>query len=67
MINSDFKAWYKNGKRHRDGDEPALINGNYKGWYKNGEYHRDGDKPAVIFPNFKVEYWLYGKQIYIEN
>jgi hypothetical protein len=44
--------WFKNGKRHRDNDLPALIETNgAKRWYKNGIRHRDNDLPAVIFPN----------------
>jgi hypothetical protein len=41
--------WYKEGKRHRDGDLPAVIysDGNQH-WYKEGKLHRDGDLPAVI-------------------
>ena len=32
------EVWYKNGKRHRDGDKPAIIfpDGSKK-WYKNGK------------------------------
>jgi len=46
---SGNKLYYKNGKRHRDGDEPAVIESNGTKWYyKNGKRHRDGDKPAVI-------------------
>lgn len=48
------EAWYKNGKYHRDDDEPAFISYNDSGdvymqqWYKNGELHRDNDEPAHI-------------------
>ena len=32
------KRYYKNGKPHRDGDEPAIIfSDGYKAYYKNGE------------------------------
>lgn len=53
--------YYKNGKLHRDGDEPAVIvnaslNHFFRRkelkWYKDGVLHRDGDKPAHIV--FKV-------------
>jgi hypothetical protein len=49
--------WYKNGKRHRDGDLPAVIwaNGNQY-WYKDGKLHRDGDLPAVIHAK-RSQYW----------
>jgi hypothetical protein len=45
------KVWYQNGKKHRDGDEPAEINYDsslLKIWYKNGKRHRDNDLPAII-------------------
>ena len=42
------KEYYKNGKRHRDGDLPAVEwPGGTKEYYKNGERHRDGDLPAI--------------------
>ena len=42
--------YHKNGKRHRDGDEPAAIySDGTKAYYKNGKHHRDGDEPAVIW------------------
>ena len=55
------KYWYKNGKRHRDGDLPAVeeVNG-YKCWYKNGKKHRDGDLPAVVLADGTKEWWKYG-------
>lgn len=49
--------WYYEGKRHRDGDKPALIirhqNNNIGRleWYQNGTLHRDGDLPASISQN----------------
>ena len=45
---------YKNSKRHRDGDKPAVIwyyeygSISGEGYYKNGKIHREGDKPAAI-------------------
>ena len=41
--------WHKNGKQHRDNDQPAVIrfDGSNE-WYKNGRLHRDNDKPAEI-------------------
>ena len=51
LLHRTTKTWYKNGKRHRDGDLPAeTINhqGNVsKKWFINGKLHRD-DGPAVI-------------------
>ena len=32
------KFWYKNGVKHRDGDQPAVISADgYRAWYKNGK------------------------------
>lgn len=58
-INS--KYWYKNGLKHRDGGDPAVIkygtDGNIieESWYQNGELHyssseeENNDKPARKF------------------
>ena len=53
-----YKIWYKEGKKHRDGDKPADITKNQLGggageridmeWYKEGKLHREGNKPAQI-------------------
>jgi hypothetical protein len=44
------RYWYKNGRPHRDGDEPAAIYANgTRYWYKNGQLHRDGDEPAAVY------------------
>ena len=52
-----LEFWYKDGKFHRDDDEPAktIIVGDADDpdtikswWYKNGKILRDGDKPAVV-------------------
>jgi hypothetical protein len=51
------ESWYKDGKRHRDNDLPAVIfsNGGQK-WYKEGNLHRDNDLPAIIRYNGS-QYW----------
>lgn len=52
-----YKTHYKNGIKHRDGDEPAVEGPNgYKAWYNNGKLHRVGG-PAVIDPNEENEAW----------
>jgi antitoxin component YwqK of YwqJK toxin-antitoxin module len=49
--------WFKNGKRHRDNDLPAVIFPNgAQYWYQNGEIHRDNDLPAIIKANGN-QYW----------
>jgi antitoxin component YwqK of YwqJK toxin-antitoxin module len=53
-VQISYQGWYKKGKCHRDGDQPAYIsydsNGqiDYQEWYKKGDIHRDGDLPADI-------------------
>ena len=58
-FNGD-KAWYLNGKIHRE-DGPAIeyTNG-YKAWYLNGKCHRE-DGPAVEHANGYKEWYLKGK------
>ena len=34
---SGMRAWYKDGKKHRDGDLAAVIHDkNHQYWYKDG-------------------------------
>jgi len=56
------KAWYLNGKRHRE-DGPAIeySNGD-KSWYLNGKQHRE-DGPAVEYSNGGKSWWINGKQL----
>ena len=50
--------WYKEGKRHRDGDQPAIIYANgTQYWYKEGEMYRDGDQPVIIYAD-GTQYWF---------
>ena len=56
------KAWFLNGKVHRDNDLPAVENtSGYKGWYKNGEPHRENDLPAVEYPDGSKQWWVNGE------
>ena len=43
-------TWFdSDGKRHRDGDLPAVVYAEGgQGWYQHGKLHRDGDLPAVV-------------------
>ena len=61
LINKiNNKAWYKNGKRHRE-DGPAVEWGDVtKAWYKNEKYHRE-DGPAVELANGDKYWYLNGK------
>ena len=59
--------WYKNGKRHREGDLPAVYSRTNSEWYENGKRHREGGLPAVVFmgrdlfsPGGYNEWWVNG-------
>lgn len=55
--------YFKNGKRHREGDKPAIIRaiGTLE-YYLHGKKHREGDKPAVVRTNGTEEYFINGKR-----
>jgi hypothetical protein len=67
-IQSGFcrKEWWKNGKLHRDGGEPAIViyieGKEHKEWWKNGKLHRDGGLPAIEREDGTEEYWVNGIQ-----
>ncbi len=57
-----YKHWFKNGRPHRNGDDPAVITYHFmtkipdiKKWYKNGEHFRAGGLP------YSIEYYQTGK------
>ena len=55
-----YKAWYLNGKLHKE-DGPAVEHDNgYKAWYLNDRCHRE-DGPAVEYASGYKEWWLNGK------
>ena len=54
--------WLKEGKCHREGDQPAKIYANGdQCWYKEGKMHRDGDQPAKINVDGTQERYKTGK------
>ena len=56
------QLWYKEGNRHREGDQPARIYvDGTRVWYKEGHLHRDGDRPAIIHADGRQEWWKEGK------
>jgi hypothetical protein len=56
-----YKAWYLNGKFHRE-DGPAIEYANgYKAWYLNGKRHRE-DGPAVEHAKGYKSWYLNDKQ-----
>ena len=58
--NASCKEWFRNGKRHRDGDLPAVEQNDRKEWFKNGLRHRDGDLPAIVWKNGTKLWWQNG-------
>ena len=57
-----YKAWYLNGKLHRE-DGPAYEGASgYKAWYLNGKRHRE-DGPAMEWANGYKAWWLNGKEV----
>ena len=68
IINSNgTKYWYKNGKRHRENDLPAieLKNGD-KYWFKNDKRHRENDLPAIEYSN-GTKYWYKNGERHRDN
>ena len=64
IINMDGdQCWYKEGKLHRGGDQPAAIYADDdQYWWKEGKVHRDGDQPAIIFARGRQEWWKEGNR-----
>ena len=59
--------WFKDGKLHRDNDQPAEIYADgTRCWYKDGKPHRDNDLPAVIYA-IGTQYWYKDGIKYIPN
>jgi hypothetical protein len=59
---SGNKAWYLNGKYHReDGPATEWADGT-KGWYLNDKLHRE-DGPAVEWADGYKEWFLNGKGV----
>jgi len=57
------EEWKLDGKRHRDGDLPAVVLANgSKWWYQDGNFHRDGDKPAIISADGAKVWYQHGKR-----
>lgn len=63
-YSNHHKFWYKNGKLHRENDNPAVIYGRdqVKQWYNNGKLHRENDNPAVIYYDRFKEWYIYGQR-----
>ena len=61
------KAWYLNGKCHREDGLPAVewADGS-KAWYLNGKYHREDGLPAIERANGHKTWCLKG-ELHREN
>ena len=58
------ELWFKEGKKHRDYDLPALIYvSGTRTWYKEGKRHRDYRRPAVIYTSGAREWYKEGKRL----
>ncbi len=59
-VGPEYVKWLKNGKRHRNGDKPALIwKDGTKCWFQNGKLSRLNG-PAYIDCVGREEYWING-------
>ena len=66
-ISQEDITWYKNGKCHRENDQPAVITSNgSKHWFKNGKIHRDNDQPGLIYSN-GIKYWYKDGDLHRDN
>ena len=62
-YNDGDQYWYRNGRVHRDGDQPAAIWADGRqAWYRDGQQHRDGDIPAVIWADGEQRWYKNGVQ-----
>lgn len=70
IYDENIMIWYKDGVKHRDGDNPALIetcdDGIIVNYYWNGMLHRDCDRPSVITSKGDQIWYKYGKKQYAE-
>ena len=58
-----IQEWFKEGKRHREGDQPAVIDlVGTKEWWKEGNLHREGDQPAIIYADGTKMWYKDGKR-----
>ena len=58
-IYSEYKAWYFNGKRHREHGPAIEYASGYKAWYLNGERHRK-DGPAIEYESGHKPWYING-------
>ena len=62
VCSDDTKAWYQNGKFHRE-DGPAIEYANgCKYWFQNDQLHRE-DGPAIEYEDGRKAWYQNGKFI----
>jgi hypothetical protein len=64
VSTSGVSGWYRNGKKHRDNDQPAEIwpEVSLQRWYHRGRQHRDGDRPAVVWDDGSQRWYQHGRR-----
>jgi len=63
VDNDGITTWRLNGKKHREGDAPAVYSDRYgdKEWFINDEYHRENG-PAIVYADGDRCWFLNGKE-----
>ncbi len=56
------QMWYRRGRLHREGDEPAVIDNDAKYWLHNGKYWRIHDLPVFIDADGTQSWYRVGRQ-----
>jgi hypothetical protein len=51
LVSKGATVWLKNGRIHRDGDQPAVVSDAFILYVRDGLVHRDGDEPAFVSVN----------------
>jgi hypothetical protein len=65
IKNDEMEQWYRNGKRHRDNDLPAIwTKSGLKMWYRDGILCRDDNKLTIQIDNFPKDYALFQQILY---
>ena len=57
-----IETWRLNGKKHREGDLPAVTEDGSKFWYKHGLRHRT-QGPAIEYSLGRKEWFLDGENM----
>jgi len=48
LVSKGATVWLKNGRIHRDSDQPAVVSDAFILYVRDGLIHRDGDQPAFV-------------------